>query len=98
MGTPNAATVTGLTKFVVHELSRDAVAPLLTDHPDLLHALERGAEKARSLIERRVAAQTCGDPPPSVHALDRIRAFFGARDHAPSPRESVSSQTQVETG
>jgi small-conductance mechanosensitive channel/CRP-like cAMP-binding protein len=98
MGTPNAATVVGLTKFVAYELTKDAVAPFLTDHPELLHALERGAEKARSLIERRVAAQTCADAPPSVHTIDRIRAFFGGRDHLPALHESISPQTQVETG
>jgi small-conductance mechanosensitive channel len=88
MGTPNAATVTALTPFVAYELTKEMLAPWLISHPEFSRALERGATKARNLIERRVAAQVCADAPEGPHMIDRIRTFFGSRDHAPEAREA----------
>ena len=81
MGTPNAATVTALTPFAAYELTKDMIAPLLENNPELLHALEAGASRAQAMLDRAVAAQACPKPPAAPLWVDRIRAFFGVEPH-----------------
>jgi small-conductance mechanosensitive channel/CRP-like cAMP-binding protein len=82
MGAPTAATVAALTPFVSYELTKDMIAPLLETTPDLLRSLEAAAARARTMLERAVAARACPDVAENSHALDRIRAFFGLKGHA----------------
>ena len=96
MGTPNAATVSGLTPFVAYELTKEMMAPLLASHPELLRSLEHGAAKARSMIDRSVAAQACATEPVTGHVLERIRAFFG-KDPGSAVPGDASPKLSVET-
>jgi small-conductance mechanosensitive channel/CRP-like cAMP-binding protein len=80
MGMPNVATVTALTHFVVYELTKDMIAPLLETNPDLLHALQGGAARSQALLERHVAAQACPKMSTASLAVERIRAFFGLKE------------------
>jgi CRP-like cAMP-binding protein len=91
MGTPHAATVRALTPFVAYELTKEMIAPLLASMPDLMHSLEAGASRAQARIDRAVAAQACPDTPTSLRMIDRIRAFFGAADRPPAPRDAAAA-------
>jgi small-conductance mechanosensitive channel len=75
-GAAHAASVTALTPCTVFELSKDQVAPLLAERPDVLHRLEISARRGQALLDRSVAASVGAATLPSGPLLDRIRAFF----------------------
>jgi small-conductance mechanosensitive channel/CRP-like cAMP-binding protein len=82
-GAPNVATVRALTPFLVYEVGKAMIAPLLEQNPALLHSLEEGASKAQALLGRVIATQVCEVPAQNSHLLDRIRTFFNAREGEP---------------
>jgi CRP-like cAMP-binding protein len=83
-GAPNAATVTARSPFVMYELSKATISPLLAANPGLLEAIEEGARVAQKQIDRGVAAQACPNVESNHHFLDRVRAFFDIKDHHPA--------------
>jgi small-conductance mechanosensitive channel/CRP-like cAMP-binding protein len=83
-GAPNAATVRSLTPFLAYEVGKAMIAPLLDQNPALLHALEEGASKAQVVLGRAIAAQVCDGPAQNARLLDRIRAFFNAKEAEPA--------------
>ena len=94
-GTAHAATVTALTRFVVYELTKNMIAPLLESNPDLLHALENAASRVQASLDRTVAAQAGPGMLDRAHVLDRIRTFFGIRDRLLAQHEVAAIRPQV---
>ena len=94
-GTAHAATVMALTPFVVYELTKNMIAPLLESNPDLLHALESAASRVRASLDRTVASQAGPGMLDRAHVLDRIRTFFGVRDRSPAKREVAATLPQI---
>jgi len=94
-GTAHAATVMALTPFVVYELTKNMIAPLLESNPDLLHALENAASRVRASLDRTVAAQAGPGMLDRAHVLDRIRTFFGVRDRSLAQHEVAAVRSQI---
>lgn len=94
-GIPNAATVTALTPFVAYEVSKSMIAPLLDENPDLLHAFEEGASKARALLDRTIAAEVSSSSLPTTNLLERIKTFFNLKDSAAPRAPSADTQKAV---
>ena len=74
-----------LTPFLVYEVTKAMIAPLLERNPDLLRALEGAASRAQALLERTIAAQACPSIVLRSHLSDRIRAFFSVKDNVREP-------------
>jgi hypothetical protein len=63
----------------VHQLSRDAIEPLLTANPGLLAAFDQSARRGMELLNRKVAASTSEVVRDRGELLQRIRDFFRVR-------------------
>ena len=75
-GVPHAATVTALTPAVTFQLQKEDLAPLLTEAPDLMRALEASARHGQELLDRAVAASVGVGVVPSGPLLSLIRDYF----------------------
>jgi len=78
-GAPHAATARARTHCYVHQLSRDAIEPLLTANPGLLAAFDQSARRGMELLNRKVAASTSEVVRDRGELLQRIRDFFRVR-------------------
>ena len=81
-GSDNPVTITALTPFAVHEVTKDIIAPLLRDNPALVKALEAGAARSQAALDRSVSARAAHGADAGGNLIDRIRAFFAMRDAA----------------
>jgi small-conductance mechanosensitive channel/CRP-like cAMP-binding protein len=75
-GAPHATTAIARTHCRVHQLPREAIAPLLKENADLAFAFEKSARRGLDLLNRAVAV---GDTPgigAKGQLLLRIRSFF----------------------
>jgi small-conductance mechanosensitive channel/CRP-like cAMP-binding protein len=78
-GAPHAATARALTHCYVHQLSRDAVGPLLSANPGMLAAFDQSVRRGMELLNRRVAASTSQAVRGRGELLERIRTFLRVR-------------------
>jgi CRP-like cAMP-binding protein len=78
-GAPHAATARARTHCYVHQLSRDAIDPLLQAHPGKLAAFDQSVRHGMDLVNRRVAASASQTVPNRGELLNRIREFFRFR-------------------
>jgi CRP-like cAMP-binding protein len=78
-GAPHAATARARTHCYVHQLSHEAIAPLLAAHPGMLAAFDQSARRGLDLLTRRVAASASETVPNRGELLSRIRNFFRLR-------------------
>jgi CRP-like cAMP-binding protein len=73
-GESRAANVIALGEVVVIEITKDALQPVLHDHPDLAAAISKEvAERRGSLESLRMASNEEAEQT----VLSRIRAYFG---------------------
>jgi small-conductance mechanosensitive channel len=75
-GAPHAATARARTHCCIHQLSRDAIAPMLAANADLAAAFDKSARHGLDLLNRSVAVRATGSVDPSSPLLQRIRSFF----------------------
>ena len=75
-GAPHAATATALTTVHVLVISRDALAPLLTDNEALASAFEQSARRGLKRIERRVAACAAHNDDVNGRLVAYVRAMI----------------------
>ena len=78
-GAPHAATARARTHCYVHQLSRDALQPLLSAHPGMLAAFDQSVRRGMDLLTRSVAASASQNVPNRGELLNRIREFFRLR-------------------
>lgn len=76
-GAPHPAAARALTHCHVHRLSRQAIAPLLAAHPDMLAAFDKSVRRGMDLLHANVAASTSEALRHRGELLARIREFFG---------------------
>ena len=75
-GTPHAATARARTHCYIHQLSREALEPILTANPALAVAFDKSARAGLDVLKRAVAARAAEPLDASGQLLQRIRAFF----------------------
>lgn len=78
-GAPHAATARARTHCYVHQLSRDAIAPLLSAHSGMLAAFDQSVRRGMDLLNRSVAASASEVVRNRGELLNRIREFFRFR-------------------
>jgi CRP-like cAMP-binding protein len=78
-GSPHAATGRARTHCYIHQLSRDAIEPLLSGNPELTAAFEKSVRRGLAILDRSVAARASRSIGSRLELLDRIRAFFRFR-------------------
>ena len=78
-GAAHAATARARTHCYIHQLSREAIAPLLAAHPEMLTAFDRSVRRGIDLLNRRVAASASQPVPNRGELLYRIREFLRLR-------------------
>ena len=78
-GAPHAATATALTHCRVYHLPHDALAPLLSDNPELASAFEKAVRHGLDVLHRHTAARLAGNIDLDAGLLPRIRNFFRFR-------------------
>ena len=71
----NAVNVVALTPFVVYEIKKAMLEPMLRVDPLLLHELEAGAARTKTLIARAVAVQVSDEKTRHRGVVDRLRDF-----------------------
>ena len=75
-GAPHAVTAVARTRCHVYTISKDAIAPLLSENPGLVAAFDRSVRRGQERLHREVAARATGDAAPKEQLIDRIRSFF----------------------
>jgi small-conductance mechanosensitive channel/CRP-like cAMP-binding protein len=78
-GSPHAATARALSHCYVHQLSRNAVEPLLSANPGMLAAFDQSLRRGMDLLSRQVAASASEEVRGHGELLERIRAFLRVR-------------------
>ena len=78
-GAPHAATARAQTPCYVHQLSRDAIDPLLHAHPEMLAAFDQSVRHGMDVLNRSVAASASEVVRNRGELLNRIREFFRFR-------------------
>ena len=78
-GAPHAATARAQTHCYVHRLSHDAIAPLLSAHPEMLAAFDQSVRHGMDVLNRSVAASASETLSNRGELLNRIREFFRFR-------------------
>jgi len=73
-GEARAADVAALTDVVSFEISKDALAPILRDHPDLAKAISVKVMERRDYLDELRAANVEEE---ELTLLERIRNYFG---------------------
>ena len=75
-GSPHAATARARTHCYIHQLTREAIEPLLEGNPALAVAIDKSVRRGLDLLRRSVAARATENVDASGQLLQRIRAFF----------------------
>src|SRR5262249_4714017 len=75
-GAPHAATARARTHCYVHQLSREAIAPLLAANAELAAAFDKSVRRGLDILHRNVAVRATEDVSSGSQLLQRIRAFF----------------------
>jgi CRP-like cAMP-binding protein len=75
-GAPHAATARARTHCYVHQLSREAIAPLLAANAGLVAAFDKSVRRGLDILHRNVAVRATEDVGARNQLLQRIRAFF----------------------
>ena len=75
-GAPHAATAQARTHSYVHQLSRQAIEPLIKSNADLAAAFDKSIRRGLDVLNRSVAARASPSVDVSGQLLQRIRAFF----------------------
>lgn len=75
-GAPHAATARARTHCYVHQLSREAIAPLIAANSALAVSFDKSARRGMDVLKRSVAARATQSVDVSGQLLQRIRAFF----------------------
>ena len=75
-GAPHATTAIARTHCLVHQLPREAIAPLLKENADLAFAFEKSARRGMDLLNRAVALRDTPSIGAKGQLLLRIRSFF----------------------
>lgn len=75
-GAPHAAAARARTRCYIHQLSREAIAPLLAANSALAVSFDKSARRGLDLLQRSVAARATESVDASGQLLQRIRAFF----------------------
>jgi small-conductance mechanosensitive channel/CRP-like cAMP-binding protein len=78
-GAPHAATARARTHCYIHQLSHEAIGPLLSAHPGMLTAFDQSVRRGMDLLNRRVAASASQPVPNRGELLYRIREFLRLR-------------------
>lgn len=81
-GQARTATIMAVTDTLLYEITKDDIAPLITDNPEISDTLSRVLAQRRSVLEeKKQAASENGQENGSDQnrdILSRIRAFFGS--------------------
>jgi small-conductance mechanosensitive channel/CRP-like cAMP-binding protein len=75
-GAPHEITATAQTHSRVYQLSRDAIAPLLSETPALVTAVDRSARRGLEELHREVEARATQNVGDKGQLLLRMRRFF----------------------
>jgi small-conductance mechanosensitive channel/CRP-like cAMP-binding protein len=75
-GAAHSATARARTHCYIHQLSREAIQPILTANPALAVAFDKSVRHGLDLLKRSVAARATERVDASGQLLQRIRAFF----------------------
>jgi CRP-like cAMP-binding protein len=78
-GAPHAATGRARTHCHIHQLSREAIEPLLTANAALTTAFDKSVRRGLDILHRSVAARASDNVGSRSELLARIRTFFGFR-------------------
>ena len=78
-GAAHAATARARTHCCVYQLSREAIAPLLTANAEMAAAFDKSARRGLDLLHRSVAVRATENMGAGSQLLERIRAFFHSR-------------------
>lgn len=75
-GAPHAATARARTHCYIHQLSRDAIGPLLAANAEMVAAFDKSVRRGLDILQRSVAARATENVGAQGQLLQRIRAFF----------------------
>ena len=75
-GAPHGATATALTYCKIYQLPHDAIAPLLSNNPELAAAFEKSVRHGLDVLHRHAAVGSAGTMDIDGGLLPRIRTFF----------------------
>ena len=75
-GAPHAATATARTYCQIYRLSREAIAPMLSQNAALASSLDRSVRRGLEILHRKVAVRATPGIGPSGQLLTRIRGIF----------------------
>jgi small-conductance mechanosensitive channel/CRP-like cAMP-binding protein len=75
-GATHAATAAALTYCQIYQLPREAIAPLLTENPELAAAFEKSVRRGLEILDRGVAIRVTPSIGPKGQLLQRIRSIF----------------------
>jgi small-conductance mechanosensitive channel/CRP-like cAMP-binding protein len=78
-GAPHAATARARTHCYIHQLSRDAIGPLLAANAEMAAAFDKSVRRGLDILQRSVAARAAENVGAQGQLLQRIRAFFHFR-------------------
>jgi small-conductance mechanosensitive channel len=78
-GAPHAATARARTHCYIHQLSRDAIEPLLAANAQMAAAFDKSVRRGLDILQRSVAARASENVGAQGQLLQRIRAFFHFR-------------------
>jgi small-conductance mechanosensitive channel/CRP-like cAMP-binding protein len=75
-GAPHAATATARTHCRIFQLSREAIAPLLSGNASLASAFDRSVRRGLAILHREVATRATPSVGPAGQLLMKIRRMF----------------------
>ena len=78
-GAPHAATARARTHCYIHQLSRDAIEPLMAANAEMAAAFDKSVRRGLDILQRSVAARAAENVGAQGQLLQRIRAFFHFR-------------------
>jgi len=78
-GAPHAATARARTHCYIHQLSGDAIGPLLAANAEMAAAFDKSVRRGLDILQRSVAARAAEHVGAQGQLLQRIRAFFHFR-------------------
>jgi CRP-like cAMP-binding protein len=76
---PHAATARARTHCYIHQLSRDAIEPLLAANAEMAAAFDKSVRRGLDVLQRSVAARAAASVGPQGQLLQRIRTFLHFR-------------------